>query len=84
VKVHKKEFVYFGLIDEAYDPLQMSVKLLESREAALWLPVAWATGYKWGNHGWVTFVFQEKTAPLLCYYWNQLKRAIGQLRRSGW
>jgi len=83
VKVHKKGFIYFGFIDEERDPLRMSVKLPESREEALCLPFAQATGYKWGNHGWVTFTFQaEEHLPvmLLVEWIEESYRAIAPKR----
>ena len=56
-KVNKKVFAFLGTGDRA-DPA-MSVKLLDSREQALFSPGAEPTGYGLGRAGWVTVPFKD-------------------------
>jgi predicted DNA-binding protein (MmcQ/YjbR family) len=65
-KVGKKVFV-FNLVpaDDARDELLFTVKLPESRDAALTLPYTEPSGYGLGKAGWVTvrFVASEQEEP---------------------
>ena len=67
-KVNKKVFAFLGTGDRA-DPA-MSVKLLDSREQALFSPGAEPTGYGLGRAGWVTVPFKD--APPLGFFGNAL------------
>jgi predicted DNA-binding protein (MmcQ/YjbR family) len=53
VKVNKKVFVFLGM-DRDPDKFGFSVKLPESKQAALALPCCSPTGYGLGKSGWVS------------------------------
>jgi predicted DNA-binding protein (MmcQ/YjbR family) len=66
VKVNKKVFVFLG--GEPGSPgtpprPAMSLKLDESRDAALAVEAAEPTGYGLGKHGWVSVPFSTDGAP---------------------
>jgi predicted DNA-binding protein (MmcQ/YjbR family) len=61
VKVHKKVFVFAGSDDG--DRVGFSVKLPESRDAALGLQDAAPTGYGLGRAGWVSITIGSKPPP---------------------
>lgn len=56
-KVRKKIFVFLG--PEPGPKLSFSLKLPESRDAALAMEQATPTGYGLGRHGWVSFAFHD-------------------------
>ncbi len=60
LKVKGKVFLFLYCDAEK---LSMSMKLPESRHAALMMPFAKPTGYGLGKAGWVTSVFGEKELP---------------------
>lgn len=60
LKVKGKVFLFMYCDDEK---LSLSVKLPDSRHAALMMPFAKPTGYGLGKSGWVTSVFGEKELP---------------------
>ena len=57
VKVKKKAFVFLG--GEKNEEFSMSVKLPNTRDAAVDLPFAEPTGYGLGKSGWVTATFRK-------------------------
>lgn len=57
IKVKKKAFVFLG--GEKSDQFSMSVKLPNSRDAAVDLPFAEPTGYGLGKSGWVSARFTK-------------------------
>jgi predicted DNA-binding protein (MmcQ/YjbR family) len=63
IKVNKKIFVFFGLIDDPKPGLFLGVKLPQSADDVLNLPFARPTGYGLGNHGWVQFRFPPYETP---------------------
>ena len=63
IKVNKKIFVFFGLLDDPKPGLFVGVKLPQSADDALNLPFARPTGYNLGKHGWVQFRFPPDQAP---------------------
>ncbi len=63
VKVRGKVFVFLGADPIPGGPMGMSVKLSESREAALDLPFTKPTGYGLGKSGWVTASFSAGDDP---------------------
>jgi predicted DNA-binding protein (MmcQ/YjbR family) len=75
VKVNKKVFVFFGMDDQ----LGLSVKLPDSRDAALTMPFTKPTGYGLGRGGWVTAIFEDGDHPpteILCDWIEESYRAI--------
>ncbi len=54
VKVHKKVFVFFGLMEDLDKRLMVNVKLPQTGIYALQMPFVQAAGYNLGTHGWVT------------------------------
>lgn len=62
-KVGKKVFAFFGQPDGDYGP-GMTIKLVESHEAALAIAGAEPSGYGLGRSGWVSFRFGDRTPPL--------------------
>jgi predicted DNA-binding protein (MmcQ/YjbR family) len=83
VKVRKKVFVFLGRDDPKR--FGMSVKLPESRDAALTLPGTSPTGYGLGKAGWVS-VELDATAPieldLLLEWIDESYRAVAPKRLS--
>jgi predicted DNA-binding protein (MmcQ/YjbR family) len=54
VKVNKKVFVFFGLMEDLDKRLMITVKLPQTGSYALQMPFVEASGYNLGKHGWVT------------------------------
>src|SRR5262245_30589084 len=63
-KVGTKVFVFFGAPGSPYWP-GLTVKLGESRQAALGVPGAEPTAYGLGKHGWVNITLRARDAPPL-------------------
>lgn len=61
IKVRKKTFVFLSCTKES---LGLSVKLPQSREAAVTLTDAVPTGYGLGKHGWVSAKFAVGEEPV--------------------
>jgi predicted DNA-binding protein (MmcQ/YjbR family) len=61
-KVNNKVFVFFGAGEDPKNQ-GMSVKLRESHEEALGVPVAKPTGYGLGPSGWVSLTFGHGAPP---------------------
>src|SRR6476469_226103 len=57
VKVNKKVFVFFGLMEELDKRLLVTVKLPQTGIYALQMPFVQPSGYNLGQHGWVTARF---------------------------
>ena len=77
VKVGKKVFVFLG--HDADDEFGLTVKLPESREAALTLPYTEVPGYGLGKANWVTARFAKGDRPdveLLFEWIDESYRAI--------
>ena len=80
IKVRKKTFVFLFTGEEGFS---LSVKLPESRDAALQLPGAEPTGYGLGRSGWVTACFDHDVTPpveLLREWIEESYRAIAPKR----
>jgi predicted DNA-binding protein (MmcQ/YjbR family) len=54
IKVNKKVFVFFGLLEELDKRLMVGVKLPQTGIYALQMPFVQPSGYNLGKHGWVT------------------------------
>jgi predicted DNA-binding protein (MmcQ/YjbR family) len=54
IKVNKKVFVFFGLMEDLDKRLMVGVKLPQTGIYALQMPFVQASGYNLGKHGWVT------------------------------
>jgi predicted DNA-binding protein (MmcQ/YjbR family) len=54
VKVNKKVFVFFGLMEDLDKRLMVGVKLPQTGIYALQMPFVQPAGYNLGKHGWVT------------------------------
>ena len=65
IKVNKKIFVFFGLIEELDTRLQIGVKLPQTGVYALQLPFVQPSGYNLGKSGWVTARFTPAAHPPL-------------------
>ncbi len=65
IKVHKKIFVFFGLLEDLDKRLQVGIKLPHTGVYALQMPFVKPSGYNLGKAGWVTarFVLAD-TLPL--------------------
>jgi len=61
-KVNKKVFVFFGAPESPHWP-GMTLKLLESHQAALGIPGAEPSGYGLGKSGWVNLTFRGDGIP---------------------
>jgi predicted DNA-binding protein (MmcQ/YjbR family) len=75
VKVEKKVFVFLG----GDERLGLSVKLVESGEAALSMPFTSPTRYGLGRGGWVTASFEAGDEPpvdILCDWIEESYRTI--------
>ena len=75
VKVNKKVFVFLG----GDERLGLSVKLPESKEAALTMPFTAPTAYGLGRGGWVTARFEGGDDPpvdILCDWIEESYRTI--------
>src|SRR5689334_3579277 len=57
VKVNKKVFVFFGLIEDLDKRLMVGVKLPQTGIYALQMPFIKPASYNLGKHGWVTARF---------------------------
>jgi len=64
-KVRGKVFVFLGADPVPGGGMGLSVKLPQSREAALDLPFAKPTAYGLGKSGWVTATFEDGDVPPL-------------------
>jgi len=80
VKVNKKIFVFLGDGEGARN--RISLKLLESHEAAMSLPEAEPVGYGLGRAGWVTVPIgtQAARAQLLIEWIDESYRLIAPKR----
>ncbi|HET9602224.1 MAG TPA: MmcQ/YjbR family DNA-binding protein [Acidimicrobiales bacterium] len=77
-KVGKKVFVFMGVPTED-GSMGLSVKLPDSREAALSMPFTEPTGYGLGRAGWVSASFaagDEAPVDILCDWIEESYRAI--------
>jgi predicted DNA-binding protein (MmcQ/YjbR family) len=54
IKVNKKVFVFFGLMEDLDKRPMVTVKLPQTGIYALQMPFVQASGYNLGKHGWVT------------------------------
>ena len=54
IKVNKKVFVFFGLVEDQAKRLMVGVKLPQTGIYALQMPFVQPSGYNLGKHGWVT------------------------------
>jgi len=57
IKVNKKIFVFFGLIEDLDKRLMVGVKLPQTGIYALQMPFVKPSTYNLGKHGWVTAQF---------------------------
>jgi predicted DNA-binding protein (MmcQ/YjbR family) len=57
IKVNKKIFVFFGLMEDLDKRLMVGVKLPHTGIYALQMPFVQPSGYNLGKHGWVTAQF---------------------------
>ena len=79
VKVRKKVFVFLGHPDDPNVAFGLSVKLPESKDAALTLPYTEPTGYGLGKAGWVSATFTKGMQPeldLLLEWVDESYRAV--------
>ena len=79
VKVRKKVFVFLGHPDDPKVTFGLSVKLPESKDAALTLPYTEPTGYGLGKAGWVSATFTMGMQPeldLLLEWVDESYRAV--------
>ena len=54
IKVNKKVFVFFGLLEDLDKRLLVTIKLPQTGIYALQMPFVQPSGYNLGKHGWVT------------------------------
>ncbi len=77
IKVHKKIFVFFGLVEELDQRLQVGVKLPQTGVYALQLPFVQPAGYNLGKSGWVTARFTASDPPPLDLLTEWIEESYG-------
>jgi len=83
IKVNKKIFVFFGLVDDPEGKLMLGVKLPATGVYALQMPFVRPSTYNLGKYGWVTARFAPGDQPpvdLLQEWIEESYRAVAPKR----